>query len=210
MYKHLILLAVTMGAVVAASNYLVAFPVHAHIGRVSLADLLTWGAFTYPFAFVVTDVANRLYGAQTARYIVMVGFILALFLSALLFNPRIAIASGTAFFTAQFLDIFIFDKLRDGIWWRAPLISSLLASVVDTTLFFSLAFAESFAHLGAGDGFAVEMRWILGIVPVSAPRWVSWGLGDLAVKLIVAVVALGVYRIVLDLARPGWRRNPTI
>ncbi len=183
-----------MVAVVAASNYLVQFPVQYHFGGINLADILTWGAFTYPAAFLVTDLTNRKFGPRRARLVVLAGFVLAVALSVWLASPRIAIASGAAFLTAQLLDVTIFDRLRRGIWWRAPLISSVLGSLIDTLLFFSLAFAAVFVMLGANDDFALTSAPLLGVLAVEVPRWMSWALGDLAVKLAVALFMLAPYR----------------
>ena len=162
-----------MTVIVAASNWLVQFPIN---------DLLTWGAITYPFSFLVTDLTTRLQGPARARRVVWLGFALAVLLSVWLATPRIALASGTAFLAGQLLDIRIFQRLlRAGIagWWRAPLVSSTVASVVDTALFFSLAFA--------GTGLP----------------WVTLALGDLGVKLLLAVLALAPFRAVLALALPA-------
>ena len=123
-----------MAVLVTASNILVQYPV---------GDFLTWGAFTYPFAFLVTDLTNRRFGTAAARRVVYVGFALAVVLSIWLATPRIAIASGTAFLTAQLLDVAVFDRLRSGNWWRAPLASSTLGSALDTAIFFTLAFSGS-------------------------------------------------------------------
>ena len=120
-----------MTAVVVLSNFLVQFQIN---------DVLTWGAITYPFSFLITDLTTRLHGPGRARRIVWLGFALAVLLSNWLATPRIALASGTAFLVGQLLDIQIFQKLRNGSWWRAPLVSSSLGSVVDTALFFTLAF----------------------------------------------------------------------
>lgn len=188
--------------VVSASNYLVQFPVIAEIGALNLADLLTWGAFTYPAAFLVTDLTNRHFGPRIARRVVFAGFLMAVILSAALFNPRIAIASGTAFLAAQLLDVAVFDRLRNGLWWSAPLVSSVFGSLLDTALFFSLAFSASFGVLGATDGFAVETAPLLGLLSAEAPRWVSWALGDLGVKLLVALILLAPYRVVLAFIPP--------
>ena len=143
-----------MVAVVAASNFLVQFPVEYALGGINLADTLTWGAFTYPVAFLVSDLTNRHFGPAAARLVVLAGFALAVALSVWLATPRIALASGSAFLVAQLLDVSIFDRLRAGRWWQAPLISSLIGSVIDTVLFFSLAFAPAFAgieHRVVGD-----------------------------------------------------------
>jgi len=186
-----------MVAVVAASNYLVQFPVMVGLGGINLADLLTWGAFTYPAAFLVTDLTNRHLGPALARRVVFIGFGLAVILSVVLASPRIAIASGTAFLVAQLLDVFVFNRLRERIWWQAPLISSVLGSIVDTALFFSLAFAAGFGMLGANDGFAIEAAPLLGVFAAEAPRWMSWALGDLVVKVLVALTLLAPYRVVV-------------
>ncbi|VAW24853.1 Putative preQ0 transporter YhhQ [hydrothermal vent metagenome] len=181
--------------VVVASNYLVQFPVNFTIGAFNLADLLTWGAFTYPIAFLISDLTNRKFGMGGARIVVMAGFIIAVALSVVLATPRIAIASGAAFFVAQMLDVKIFDHLRASQWWQAPLISSVLASVVDTALFFSLAFAAYFVALGPIDEYAVEGSKLFGVFGIEAPRWVSWALGDLGVKFLVALAMLVPYAI---------------
>lgn len=191
-----------MCAVVAASNYLVQFPVQATLGGYDLADLLTWGAFTYPVAFLVTDLTNRRFGPRAARTVVLAGFALAVALSVVLASPRIAIASGTAFLTAQLLDVAIFNRLREQTWWQAPLISSVIGSVIDTALFFALAFAPMFAMLGANDAFAIESAPLLGLFTVEAQRWVSWAIGDLGVKLLVGLAMLLPYGLLLRVSRP--------
>ena len=175
-----------MAAIVAASNVLVQYPFFPF----GLADLLTWGAFTYPVAFLITDLTNRRFGPRTARLVVLCGFAVAVAMSVVLASPRIAIASGSAFLIAQLIDVAVFDRLRQGTWWRAPLISSALASAVDTALFFTLAFAASFALLGPNDPFAIEASPLLGFAAADAPRWVSWALGDLGVKMLVALAML--------------------
>ena len=194
-----------MCAVVAASNYLVQFPVQATLGGVNLADLLTWGAFTYPVAFLVTDLTNRRFGPQVARTVVLAGFALAVVLSVFLATPRIAIASGTAFLTAQLLDVAIFNRLREQRWWQAPLISSVIGSLVDTALFFSIAFAPAFGlidtGLGMEDGslgFAVPFLGVGG----QTPLWVSLAAGDLLVKLAVGLAMLVPYGLLLGATRP--------
>ncbi len=182
-----------MTAIVAVSNFLVQFPVHARLGPVNLADLLTWAAFTYPVAFLVTDLVNRQFGPAAARRVVYAGFALAVALSVWLASFRIAIASGTAFLVAQLLDVFIFHRLRRKAWWLPPLVSSFIGSLVDTFVFFSLAFAAAFSFIGPNDDFAIGMAPLLGILGVEAPRWVSWALGDLAVKILMALVLLAPY-----------------
>lgn len=189
---------VAMAAVVAASNYLVQFPVQAQFGDINFADLLTWGAFTYPVAFLVTDLTNRYFGPNGARGVVLVGFGVAVALSVFLATPRIAIASGAAFLVAQLLDVAIFDRLRASVWWRAPLISSFVGSVLDTLLFFGLAFSARFAFIDTGFGmengslaFAVPFLSVGGEVPL----WVSLAAGDFLVKMVVALALLLPYRV---------------
>ncbi len=195
--RPLALAIMAMTAVVVASNYLVQFPVQGMLGAVNLADLLTWGAFTYPVAFLVTDLINRQFGPAAARKVVYVGFAVAVVLSVVLATPRIAIASGSAFLLAQLLDVTVFDRLRDGRWWKAPVVSSTLGTIFDTALFFSLAFAAKFAFLGEYDEFAVEIAPMFGVFALEVPRWVSWAIGDFSVKIIVAMSMLVPYRIAL-------------
>ena len=158
-----------MIVIVASSNYLVQFPVNVS----PLDQYLTYGAFTYPIAFLVTDITNREMGPFRARMVALVGFFLAVLLSFMLATPRIALASGTAFLVAQFLDITVFNYFRRASWWRAPLISSVLGSVVDTFLFFGIAF--------------------IGVLDI----WFQLALGDLAFKLLVAVLLLAPFRMVV-------------
>jgi queuosine precursor transporter len=155
-----------MGLVVWVSNIAVNHPIN---------DWLTWGAITYPFCFLVTDLTNRIFGPGPARKVVYAGFLVGVVLSYLFADPRIAIASGGAFLAAQLLDIAIFDRLRRQRWWKAPLVSSLVSSAVDTAIFFSAAFAFT-------------------QVP-----WVTLALGDFAAKLVMAAVLLAPFRIVLAL-----------
>ena len=185
-----------MAAVVAASNFLVQFPVEAQLGGINLADLLTWGAFTYPVAFLVNDLTNRTLGPARARQVVLVGFAIAVVLSVVLATPRIAIASGSAFLLAQLLDVSIFDRLRRSAWWQAPLASSLLGSVIDTVLFFGVAFAPAFAGIdalfGMEDGSLGFPAPFLG-VGSEVPLWVSLAAGDFCVKMLVALALLAPY-----------------
>lgn len=162
--------AAVMVLIVVSSNILVQYPV---------SDWLTWGAVTYPFSFLVVDLANRYHGPALARRIVYVGFVVAVVLSAYFATPRIAVASGTAFLVAELIDVTIFNRLRRRIWWQPPLLSTLVASVVDTAVFFSLAF------------YGTEMPWV------------TLGLGDLAVKLAIALFALVPFRVALALVRPA-------
>ena len=176
MNRLLLLLPVLMGVVVLSSNYLVQFPIKYY----GLEEILTYGAFTYPIAFLITDLANRSYGKLVARKIVYIGFIIGISFTLFfttnfsdLISVRIAIGSGTAFIVAQLLDVQIFDKLRKKEWFVAPLTSSFIGSVVDTFLFFSISFY--------GTGIA----------------WVTLSVGDLTVKIFVALLMLIPFRLLL-------------
>lgn len=191
-----------MTAVVVASNVLVQFPVQGTLGAINLADLLTWGAFTYPFAFLVTDLTNRQYGPGRARIVALCGFVVGVALSWYLSLPRIAIASGLAFLLGQLLDISVFNRLRRQTWWQAPLAGSVLGSVLDTALFFSFAFAPAFSFFGPDDAYAIESAPVLGVLATQAPRWISWALGDLSVKMLFALVLLLPYGALMNTLRP--------
>jgi len=186
-----------MVAVVAASNILVQYPFAVQVGPIDLGDILTWGAWTYPVAFLVTDLTNRVFGPAKARLAVIAGFAVAVILSVWLATPRIAIASGTAFLTAQLLDISIFHRLRNAAWWQAPMFSSLVSSALDTLIFFSLAMAPVFAGLdavfGMEDSSLPFPTPLLG-VGFEVPLWVSLALGDFLVKLLLAVLLLAPYK----------------
>ena len=188
-----------MAAVVVLSNVLVQYPIEAQLGRLALADLLTWGALSYPIAFLVTDITNRLLGPAVARRVVYCGFALAVVLSALAATPRIAIASGAAFLVGQLFDIGIFNRLRQRSWWKAPAFSSLAGSAADTAIFFTLAFAPALVLLGPNDPFAIEASSFLGLYPFETARWISWAFGDFSVKVLIAIVALIPYRLIV-----GW------
>lgn len=194
-----------MAAIVAASNYLVQFPFD-HFG---LKDVLTWGAFTYPVAFLVNDLSNRRLGPAAARKTVYAGFVLAVVLSIWLASPRIAIASGTAFLCAQLLDTQIFDRLRRNAWWQPPLVSTLIGSVLDTVLFFGLAFSARFAFLdtmtGAQDG---SLAFAVPFLGGEAPLWVSLALGDFCVKILVGLAMLAPYGALMAWLAP--RRDATV
>ncbi len=151
---------------VAASNYLVQFP---------LNDWLTWSAFTYPFTFLITELTNRFYGPSKARQVVYVGFIVAIILSIKLASLQIALASGTAFLISQLLDIFVFNSLRQRQWWKAPLLSSVVASILDTALFWNLAFLGQEVSL------------------------LTWALGDLGIKLLLDFLMLTPFRLAIRL-----------
>ena len=181
MSKVFLTLSFFMGLVVLASNYLVQFPIKYY----GLDQLLTYGAFSYPIAFLITDLANRSYGKIAARKIVYFGFVIGicftLFFSTNfddLISVRIAIGSGSAFLVAQLLDVQVFDKLRKKRWFIAPLTSSLIGSTVDTFLFFSISF------------------YATGV------PWVTLSLGDLAVKIFVALVMLIPFRLLLGTLKP--------
>lgn len=185
-----------MTLVVLASNILVQYPFH-HLG---LGDYLTWGAFTYPFSFLVTDLSNRRFGQQGARRIVYAGFVLAVFLSVILATPRIAMASGMAFLTAQLLDIRIFASLRRKAWWLPPFVSSVISSALDTAIFFSFAFycgALPGLGLTISDGFAAfGLADECMVLP-----WVSLAVADYGVKLALATLSIAPYGAVLALMR---------
>ncbi|MDA9605750.1 queuosine precursor transporter [Candidatus Pelagibacter sp.] len=176
MNKLFLLLSFLMGVVVLSSNYLVQFPIKYY----GLEEILTYGAFSYPIAFLITDLANRSYGKMIARKIVYIGFAIGISFTLLfsinfadLISVRIAIGSGAAFLVAQLLDVQIFDQLRKKKWFVAPLTSSFIGSTVDTFLFFSISF------------------YATGI------PWVTLSLGDLAVKIFVALVMLIPFRLLL-------------
>lgn len=189
-----------MAAIVVASNILVSYPFD-HFG---LKDLLTWGAFTYPIAFLVNDLTNRRFGLKSARTVVYVGFFLAVILSVILASPRIAIASGTAFLFAQLFDATIFDRLRAKSWWKAPIISTIAGSALDTVLFFSLAFSDYFSVLdvitGAEDG---SLGFPVAFLGAQVPLWVSLAIGDFCVKIATGVAMLLPYGILMNRMQPA-------
>lgn len=202
MNRTFLIYVLLMTAVVVASNFLVQYPLPGSIAGMQLGDLLTWGAFSYPIAFLVTDLTNRQFGPQIARKVVIAGFAVAILLSVLIATPRIAIASGSAFLLGQFLDIAVFNRLRAQSWWRAPLLGSLFGSLLDTAVFFSFAFAAMFVFLGPNDPFALENAPVLGVMAAEAPRWISWALGDLTVKILVGLVMLLPYGALMTVIRP--------
>lgn len=205
MNRGLLFGVIAMATIVVASNILVQF---------LLGNWLTWGAFTYPFAFLVTDLMNRTYGVQQARKVVLAGFVIGVISSLigtqimLEFGPavslRIALGSGMAFLLAQMSDVAVFDRLRAQSWWRAPLVSSFIGSALDTALFFSIAFAAAFVFLDASEpnAWAREVVPIFGFGP-AAPLWVSLALADFAVKMSLALVALGPYRLAISRLTPA-------
>jgi len=200
--RYLLIYVVLMTLVVVASNFLVQFPLNATVAGINLADILTWGAFTYPIAFLITDLTNRQFGPQTARKVVFAGFVVGVGLSFYTAVPRIAIASGSAYFAGQLLDIAVFNRLRRQAWWRAPLVGSLIGSALDTIIFFSFAFAAFFVFFGANEPFALESAPILGVLSMEAPRWISWALGDFTVKMLVGLVMLLPYGALMNTLRP--------
>ena len=188
-----------MTLVVVASNILVQYPFN-HFG---MQDVLTWGAFTYPIAFLVNDLTNRRYGPAAARKVVIAGFAAAVILSVWLATPRIAIASGTAFLTAQILDIQIFGPLRKKTWWKAPFFASIAGSVLDTIIFFSLAFAARFAFIdtafGMEDG---SLAFPASLFGYEVPLWMALAFGDFCVKMGMGVLSLIPYGALLNVLKP--------
>ena len=176
MNRYLLILSVLMGVVVLSSNYLVQFPIKYY----GLEKILTYGALSYPIAFLITDLTNRFYGKFSARKVVYIGFAIGIFSTFFfstnfsdLISIRIAIGSGVAFLTAQLLDVKIFDKLRKSKWYIAPLTSSLIGSTVDTFLFFSISF------------YGTEISWI------------TLSIGDLIIKILVSLVMLIPFRLLI-------------
>ena len=200
--RYTLIYVALMTLVVVSSNFLVQFPLNVTFAGVNLADLLTWGAFTYPVAFLITDLTNRQFGPQAARKVVFAGFLVGVTLSFFTSVPRIAVASGTAYLAGQLLDIALFNRLRRQAWWRAPLVGSLLGSMLDTAIFFSLSFAAFFVFLGPNEPFALEASPVLGVFAAEAPRWISWAIGDFWVKLLVGLVMLLPYGALMSVLRP--------
>ena len=195
--KSLIPGILAMAAIVLASNILVQHP---------LGLWLTWGAITYPFAFLVTDLTNRIQGPAAARRVVLAGFVTGIACSLIgtqiigefgpLVTLRIAIGSGTAFLAAQLLDVAVFDRLRRAAWWRAPLISTLVGSTLDTVLFFTIAFSATLIWLEPANdvSWATATQPLLGFGP-AAPFWVSLAAADWCAKITLAIVALLPFRL---------------
>ncbi|MGV0817314.1 queuosine precursor transporter [Martelella sp. AMO21009] len=200
--QSVVIYSLLMAGVVLLSNILVQYPVSGTLYGISLADLLTWGAFTYPLAFLVNDLTNRQFGPSAARKVVIAGFVVGVAFSFYASVPRIAIASGTAFLVGQLLDISVFNRLRRQTWWKAPLAGSLFGSVLDTVLFFSISFAAIFAFFGPNDEFALGMAPLFGVFALEVPRWVSWALGDLSVKLAFSLIMLLPYAALISWLRP--------
>ncbi|MEZ5772558.1 hypothetical protein LX70_03278 [Defluviimonas denitrificans] len=199
MTRNLIPGILAMAAIVVASNILVQF---------LFGQWLTWGAFTYPFAFLVTDLTNRFQGAAAARKVVVAGFVVGVICSLIgtqimgefgpLVTLRIALGSGLAFLTAQLMDVQVFNRLRKGSWWRAPLVSTLIGSSLDTILFFTVAFSGALAFIEPANdvSWATEVLPLLGAGPM-VPLWVSLATADWLVKLSLAIVALVPFRVIV-------------
>jgi uncharacterized integral membrane protein (TIGR00697 family) len=197
--KHLAAGILAMAAIVVASNILVQYPI---------GQWLTWGAFTYPLAFLVSDLVNRFHGAAAARRVVYAGLIVGLICSFIgtqivgefgpLVTLRIAVGSALAFLVGQMLDIAVFDRLRRAAWWRAPFLSTLLGSTADTMIFFTIAFSAGLIWLEPGN----DVSWATGPVALlgfgpEVPLWVSLGTADFAVKIAVDVLALLPFRLAI-------------
>lgn len=200
MTRNLVPGILAMAIVVVASNILVQF---------LYGQWLTWGAFTYPFAFLVTDLTNRLQGAAAARRVVLAGFAVGVVCSLIgtqiagefgpLVTLRVAVASGSAFLAAQLVDIHVFNRLRRSGWWRAPLISTLFGASLDTVIFFSIAFSASLAFIEPANdvSWAGEILPLIGFGP-EVPLWVSLAVADWLVKLSLAIVALVPFRLIVS------------
>ncbi len=192
-----------MAIVVVASNFLVQF----QFPYFGLQELLTWGAFTYPAAFLINDLSNRRFGTGAARKVVFAGFVIAVALSIYLATPRIAIASGSAFLIAQLIDTDIFDRLRNKAWWVPPFISTIIGSAIDTVIFFGLAFAPVFAGIDLAFGFEDgSLGFPATILGMAMPLWASLATGDFIVKIAIGLLALIPYGGFLKLAAP----KPTV
>ncbi|WP_170596433.1 queuosine precursor transporter [Ruegeria arenilitoris] len=195
-----------MAAIVVASNILVQFLI--------FDGLLTWGAFTYPLAFLVTDIMNRVYGVGPARKVVFAGFVTGVICSLIgsqimlqgdgftyvAVPLRIAVASGTAFLIAQLTDVTVFNAMREGRWWRAPLVSTLVGSALDTAIFFTIAFSASVTVFGADADAAINWAWEPVPFMLSgpeAPLWVTLAFADWLVKLSLALVALIPFKVIV-------------
>lgn len=197
MKRGILIGVIAMATVVVASNILVQF---------LFGKWLTWGAFTYPFAFLVTDLMNRAYGAAQARKVIFAGFVVGVICSLIgtqimlesgpAVTLRIALGSGTAFLIAQLTDVLVFDRLRTGSWWRAPLVSSVIGSSLDTALFFTIAFSATLMFIEPSNdvSWVGEVLPILGFGPM-APLWVSLGVADFFVKMLLALIALIPFRV---------------
>ncbi len=195
-----------MAAIVVASNILVQFLI--------LDGLLTWGAFTYPLAYLVTDITNRVYGVGPARKVVFAGFVVGVICSLIgsqimlqgdgftyaAVPLRVAVASGVAFLVAQLSDITVFNAMRGGRWWHAPLASTLVGSILDTIVFFTIAFAASITFFGANADAAISWAWEpvpFMLTGPMAPLWVTLAFADWLVKLSLALIALIPFKVIV-------------
>lgn len=191
---------IAMAAIVAVSNVLVQF---------LLGNWLTWSTFTYPLTFLVTDLMNRLYGVPAARKVVFTGFFVGIGCSLIgtqiigeygpLVTMRVAIGSGVAYLIAQLTDVFVFDRMRAGKWWHAPLTSSFVGSSLDTAIFFTIAFSASLVFIEPAN----DVSWAGGFLPILgggpvAPLWVSFAVADWLVKLGIAMIALVPFRVLVS------------
>ncbi|MEL6093693.1 VUT family protein [Bartonella schoenbuchensis] len=188
--KHIVFASFAMCLAVTASNILVQYPIY----WFGLNEILTYGAFTYPIAFLINDLTNRFYGPAAARRVVYAGFITAFFVSWVLVTPRLAIASSMAFLFAQLLDIFVFTPLRHKTWWKAPLAAALAGSALDTVLFFAIAFSSHFSFIdhmtGYVDSSILDKTIFFGF---DVPVWFSLACGDFSVKIVMSLVMLVPY-----------------
>ena len=199
MTRKLIPGVIAMAIIVMASNILVQYP---------LGQWLTWGALTYPFSFLVTDLTNRLHGVAAARRVVIVGFVVGVLCSLIgtqimgefgpLVTLRVALGSGLAFLVAQLTDVAVFNRLRQGNWWRAPFVSTIASSTLDTLIFFTVAFSAALTFIEPGN----DVSWAGAELPLlvngpMVPLWVSLAIGDWLVKLLMAIVALVPFRIIV-------------
>lgn len=195
--KEMLLAVSVMALVVLASNVLVQYPIHAVGG----GEWLTWGAISYPFAFLVNDLSNRRFGPAGARRVVYVGFLVAVCFSVQVATPRIAIASGSAFLLSQLLDIAVFQQLRRRAWWLQPFVASLIASAFDTAIFFSLAF-----YCGALPGSSETITSLLAHAGIAdqcpALPWTQLAIADYAVKALLAAVAILPYGALITFIKP--------
>ncbi|WP_445501057.1 queuosine precursor transporter [Microvirga sp. G4-2] len=195
-HRDFLIALAAMTLVVLSSNILVQYPFQ-HLG---LGNYLTWGAFSYPFSFLVTDLSNRRFGPKGARKVVYAGFALAVVLSVILATPRIAIASGAAFLVAQLLDIQIFFRLRGHAWWMPPFVSSVISSGLDTAIFFSFAF-----YCGIVPGLGLTISDALGHAGIAdqciALPWTNLAIADYLVKLALAAIAIAPYGAILRFMR---------
>lgn len=205
--RELLLAVGIMALVVLASNILVQYPIHA----VGNGEWLTWGAVSYPIAFLVNDLSNRRFGPAGARRVVYVGFLVAVCFSVLVASPRIAIASGSAFLFSQLLDIAVFQRLRRRAWWLQPFVASMIASALDTAIFFSFAF-----YCGKIPGLPYSISELLGIAGVAdqcmALPWTQLAIADYGVKALLSVVAILPYGALITFIKPlkpgDWSAGP--